>query len=459
MKKLLAVAVTGVFCVASLCLTACDPLGDVSQVTSVSEITEDESGTEVSEDVQSESAEVSEEVSDSVQSDPAVAGDFSIGRMEGRTYINEYFDFYCALDNNWDISSEEELILANRQSILSWNPSAEGVDTMSWNDASIQNTLENINIDMIIMEAQAPNKALVIMVQKTGFNTEEECTQFVEDYANSMETQYSAWSNNVEVNITETVFKGDQINDSIDISIESGGQTTYQKLMFIHKDGYCLTIMAISSSSHEEAESFYTWFGNAEDAVIIEDTQEVQYEVDYLIGTVEEQIYTNEALGFRFEGGETCQYATVEELQAKTGKSYDKDTLNKLLKWGNCVTIADIEREGSNLDLMLYLRDAEYESGVTVRGNEEYIIEDLKMSMKESFDAYCTDVELKDCSEESLGEVPMSGFDLKGTFQGTGKYVRVLFIQNEEFFGCIMLSGADEEELQVMTDLIVSTEE
>ncbi len=450
MKKILAIVLTGVICMASLCMTAC---------TSEEAVPQEYITSEIAEVLEEYSEPMSEEASESFESGFDAESDAFIGRMEGRTYINEYFDFYCAMDNNWDITSEEDLILSNQQSILSWNPSVEGVDALSWNDASVGNMLEKISIDMILMEAKARGKSLVILVQKTGFTTEEECSKFLEDYAESMETQYSSWTDNIEVNVTETTFKGDQINDSIEMSIEYNGQTTYQKLMFMHKDGYCLTVMGISSSSLEEANSFYEWFGDAEDAVIIEAVPEVQYEVDYLIGTVEEQIYTNEALGFRFEGGEDCQYATVEELQAKAGKSYDKDTLNKLLKWGNCVTIADIECSGSNLDVMLYLRDAEYEDGIQVRDNEELIIEDLKLSVQESFNAYCEDVELTDCPEESLGEVPMSGFDIKGTFQGTEKYVRVLFIQNEDFFGCIMISGADEEELQAMTDLMVKIEE
>ena len=174
MKKLLAIVLTGMICVASLCMTAC---------TSEEAVPREYITNEIAEVLEEHSEPMSEEASESFESGFDEESDAFIGRMEGRTYINEYFDFYCAMDNNWDITSEEDLILSNQQSILSWNPSVEGVDALSWNDASVGNMLEKISIDMILMEAKARGKSLVILVQKTGFTTEEECSKFLEDYA------------------------------------------------------------------------------------------------------------------------------------------------------------------------------------------------------------------------------------------------------------------------------------
>lgn len=448
MKKILAVFLTGVICAASLCLTACGIPGEVSQGNSASDITEAGSG-----------AEVSDGTADNSQSNLTEAADFSIGRMEGRTYINEFFDFYCALDNNWDIMSEEELLALYYSTASSIPGATQGVGAITWDDASIKSALENSELDIPVMTANGKATTLSVMIKKTGLSSEKEYEDFLNEYATGLEVQYAlSGMQGAEAKLSTVSFKGEE-HDCIDSKIVLSGQTLYQKIVFVHKDGYCATIMAMCTSGYEDAETFFTWFGDAEDAVIIEEAQEVQYEVDYLIGTVEEHIYTNEALGFRFEGGENCQYATVEELQAKAGKSYDKDTLNKLLKWGNCVTIAEAELSGNSFDLMLYLRDSEYENGVMVRGNEELIIEELKVSMKDSFDAYCEDVEMVDCAEENLGEVPMCGFDIKGNLQGTGKYIRILFIQNDDFFGCILINGASEEDLQAMTDLLVKIEE
>ncbi|MBQ3516290.1 MAG: hypothetical protein IJA29_03615, partial [Lachnospiraceae bacterium] len=87
MKKVTAVFLTGVLCMATLCMTACGNQGDVSQGYSASDLAEDITSIAGSENPQ-----------DNAQSNSAEASDFSIGRMEGRTYINDYFDFYCALD-------------------------------------------------------------------------------------------------------------------------------------------------------------------------------------------------------------------------------------------------------------------------------------------------------------------------------------------------------------------------
>lgn len=466
MKKLLAVVLSGVLCMASLCMTACATGGDVTsqaQDDSVGGISEHASA-EVQNDSVSEIPEyTSDEVQESSENGFVEEDNKFIGRMEGRTYINEYFDFYCALDNDWDISSEEELILANQELILSWNPFIEGADAISWNDTYVKDALENVSIGMQLMEAKGKNKALVIMVQKTGLTTAEEYTKFLEDYVETTEEQHSVWADNVEVNVSKTVFKGDQIKDSIDVSIEYGGETNYQKMIFIHKDGYCLTIMTISSLSYEEAESFFDWFGDAEDAVIIEEEPEVQYEVDYLLGTVEENVYTNEVFGFCIEGDEACQYASVEDLQSAEDVTYDKDTLNKLLEQGHLVKVAGAYFPNGKINLSMFHRDAEFRDGtvIIIRGNEERVIQVYEESTESTFQSHCEQVELESCSSEILGEIFVDGFDAKGIERETGQYIyaRTLFVQSDDFFGSVILSSTSEEEIQRMTELITKIEE
>ena len=57
-------------------------------------------------------------------------------------------------------------------------------------------------------------------------------------------------------------------------------------------------------------------------------------------------------------------------------------------------------------------------------------------------------------------EVPVAGVDVKGFYPTTGewKYMRTLFIQSDDFFGCVMMNAGSEEDLQAMTDLFVKTE-
>ena len=70
MKKLLAVVLAGVLCAASLCLTACGTQGGVSQGNPASDITEDGSG-----------SEVSDGTADNSQSNLTEAADFSIAHL------------------------------------------------------------------------------------------------------------------------------------------------------------------------------------------------------------------------------------------------------------------------------------------------------------------------------------------------------------------------------------------
>ena len=448
MKKVTAVFLTGVLCMATLCMTACGNQGDVSQGYSASDLAEDITSIAGSENPQ-----------DNAQSNSAEASDFSIGRMEGRTYINDYFDFYCALDNNWDIASEEELMEAYYTLHASWQQSSEGIESISWDDASIKTALDKSPLDIQVLTAKGMSRTLTVMIRKTDLSSQEEYDQYLDDYVQSLTTQYTAMSGNAEVMVDTIMFKG-QEETCINSAIPTGDQILYQTVMFIHKDGYCATVMAINSVGYEENQTFFDWFGAAEDAVIIEAVPEVQYEVDYLLGSVEENVYTNEALGFRFEGDASCQYASVEELQANEGKAYDKETLNKLLKWGHNVAVAKVKMPNGGFELAMYRRDAEYTPGVMVRGNEELMIQEFEDGMYSSFETYCEQVEVTRCSQESIGEVPVAGVDVKGFYPTTGewKYMRTLFIQSDDFFGCVMMNAGSEEDLQAMTDLFVKTE-
>ena len=448
MKKILAVALTGVLCVATLCLTACGTQGEGIQENSASDIVDDITALIESEEPQ-----------DNAQNSLTEVSDFSIGRMEGRTYINDYFDFYCALDNNWDIASEEELMDAYYNLHASWQQSSEGIETISWDDMSIKTALDKSPLDIQVMTANGMSRTLTVMIRKTGLSSQEDYDKYLEDYVQSLTSQYTAMSGDAEVMVDTIMFKG-QEETCINGTIPTGDQIIYQTVMFIHKDGYCATILAINSVGYEENQTFFDWFGAAEDAVIIEAVPEVQYEVDYLLGAVEENVYTNEALGFRFEGDASCQYASVEELQAKEGKPYDKETLNKLLKWGHNVTVSKVKMPNGGFELAMYRRDAEYTPGVMVRGNEELIIQEVEDGMNSSFQAYCEQVEVTRCSQESLGEVPIAGVDVKGFYPATNewKYMRTLFIQSDDFFGLVMLNAGSEEELQAMTDLFVKIE-
>lgn len=450
MKKLLVVVLTGVLCATTLCLTACGNQEGVSQGNPASDIIEDISAMAESEESQ-----------DDAQSNHTETSDFSIGRMEGRTYINEYFDFYCALDNNWDILSEEELVSENQRIISSWNSSVEGIEDISWSDESFKDMLDNIPLDMQLMVAKGRNESIVIMVKKADFETEEEYTKHLESYANSLEEQYSSWDDNAEVTISEKSFNGYEMHDCIEGKFDINGQSNYQRLMIIREGDYYASILALSSAGFEEIDTFFDWFGDAKDAVIIEAEPEVQYEADYLLGTIEEYVYTNESLGFCFDGGESCQYVSIEELQAKDGRTYDKDTLNKLLKWGNIVVVCDAKVQNGGFRVLLLQRDAEIAEGVTLRGNEEDFMQGVEESTRRSTESICEQLEFNKCTPESMGSVAIGGFDMKGFYseKEEWKYGRTLFVQTEEFFGCIVLSADNEEEIQRLTDSLTKIEE
>lgn len=389
------------------------------------------------------------------KSEETEADSFSVGRMEEQTYINEYFDIQYTIDDEWKVSGDEELVEAYNEVCKNLQ---EDIWLSSMDDAEVAEVVKKQDIEVPIMVAGGSTGSVMIyagyeMTDPTGSDF---YSAYMNEWMKEIKAAVSGPENeNVKVYLDTALFQGKEI-DCINCSYTRNGVCVYQKTVALYEGTYRISIMALSYVSFDDAQRMLDGFGTSTEPAVIESAVNLPEKAktdtaSYVVGSLADNVYTNEALGLKCELDDTWEFDSVEILQQEENMIYDDESVNAAMKQGQKICVMRARCPEFIVAVSIIKAEAVLNGG-QLDGREEAFEASYEEMLNAQLPQLYEQFEIEKSIVEVMGEEAYSCFDISVSHEGEEFCQRNVFIKNNDFFGTITIKGKDKESVHTVLD-------